>query len=268
MVACSIKFTSLSKPMSAARDHSSRQDITQAIRQAAGQGAGHASPSAWPLAGEHAAGGGIVQNVAQAVGPFRVLVAPGLHNSGPDHWQSRWQHLFPAFERVEQDDWEAPDLARWSARVDELRQSGRSGRSSGSSQLSQSGGGADDTRPLLIIAHSFGCLATAHSVARDPSGVAGVLLVAPADPDKFNVAAQLPQQALPCPSIMIGSTNDPWMAAPRAAQWAQRWNSHFVDGGALGHINTESGLGDWPHGLEMLYLLIDMAQNRARAIQP
>jgi predicted alpha/beta hydrolase family esterase len=49
---------------------------------------------------------------------FRVLIAPGLHNSGPDHWQSRWQRLFPAFERVQQDDWEVPDLARWSARVD------------------------------------------------------------------------------------------------------------------------------------------------------
>lgn len=196
----------------------------------------------------------ITDAVAQAVSAFRVLVAPGLHNSGPDHWQSRWQRLFPAFERVGQDDWEAPDLARWSARVDELRQRGDAG-----------------TRPLLIIAHSFGCLASVTSVARDPTGVAGVLLVAPADPDKFNVAAQLPQQALPCPSIMIGSTNDPWMAAPRAAQWAERWHSQFVDGGALGHINTESGLGDWPHGLEMLYLLIDMAQNRhvkTRAIQP
>jgi hypothetical protein len=196
----------------------------------------------------------ITDAIAQAVAGFRVLVAPGLHNSGPDHWQSRWQGLFPAFERVEQDDWEAPDLARWAARVDDLRQQG-----------------GDDTRPLLVIAHSFGCLATVTSVARDPSGVAGVLLVAPADPDKFNVAAQLPQQALPCPSIMIGSTNDPWMAAPRAAQWAERWHSHFIDGGALGHINTESGLGDWPHGLEMLYLLIDMAQNRhvkTRAIQP
>jgi predicted alpha/beta hydrolase family esterase len=197
---------------------------------------------------------------AHAVDAFRVLVAPGLHNSGPEHWQSRWQRLFPAFERVEQDDWEAPDLARWSARVDDLRQARQANPPD---QPDQPGAGAA-ARPLLIIAHSFGCLATVHSVARDPAGVAGVLLVAPADPDKFNVAAQLPQQALPCPSIMIGSTNDPWMAAPRAAQWAERWHSHFVDGGALGHINTESGLGDWPHGLEMLYFLIDKAQNRAR----
>lgn len=179
-----------------------------------------------------------------AIADFRVLLAPGLHNSGPDHWQSRWQRLFPAFERIEQDDWEAPELARWSARVDRLRQSQR-----------------DAARPILIVAHSFGSLASVHSVARDPSGVAGLLLVAPADPDKFGVAGQLPGQALPVPSIMIGSTNDPWMAAPRAAQWAARWGSRFINGGALGHINAESGLGDWPEGLQTLYFLIDQVQN-------
>lgn len=181
-----------------------------------------------------------------ATDDFRVLIAPGLHNSGPEHWQSRWQRRFPAFARVEQDDWAAPDLERWSARVDQTRRAGNG-----------------DRRPLLIVAHSFGSLATVHSVARDPSGVAGVLLVAPADPDKFDVAARLPKQALPVPSIMIGSTNDPWMAAPRAALWAERWHSHFINGGPLGHINAESGLGDWPRGLETLYLLIDQVQNRA-----
>jgi predicted alpha/beta hydrolase family esterase len=81
---------------------------------------------------------------------FRVLIAPGLHNSGPDHWQSRWQRLFPAFERVQQDDWEAPDLTRWSARIDQIRRR--------------------DSRPTLVVAHSFGSLATVHSVARDPAG--------------------------------------------------------------------------------------------------
>jgi predicted alpha/beta hydrolase family esterase len=174
---------------------------------------------------------------------FRVLIAPGLHNSGPDHWQSRWQRLFPAFERVQQDDWEVPDLPRWSARVDQVRQRGH------------------DPRPTLIVAHSFGALATVHSVARNADGVAGVLLVAPADPDKFNVASLLPQQALAVPSIMVGSTNDPWMAAPRAALWAQRWDSRFINGGPLGHINAESGLGDWPEGLETLYFLASQVHN-------
>jgi predicted alpha/beta hydrolase family esterase len=102
-----------------------------------------------------------------------------------------------------------------------------------------------------------------HSVARHADGVAGVLLVAPADPDKFNVSALLPQQPLALPSIMVGSTNDPWMAAPRAALWAQRWGSRFINGGPLGHINAESGLGDWPEGLETLYFLAEQAHNSA-----
>jgi len=181
------------------------------------------------------------------LGQFRVLIAPGLHNSGPEHWQSRWQRLFPAFERIEQDDWKVPDLARWSARVDQARQR--------------------DRRPTLVVAHSFGSLATVHSLARDPAGIAGVLMVAPADPDKFDVASLLPRQILPAPSIMVGSTNDPWMAAPRAELWARRWGSRFINGGPLGHINAESGLGDWPEGLETLYFLAEKAHNNAPAAE-
>ncbi len=172
---------------------------------------------------------------------YRVLLMPGLYNSGPEHWQSRWQRLYPHVERVEQDDWDHPQLPAWSARFDQLR--------------------ARDSRPVLVAAHSFGCLATAYSLARDPRGVAGVLLVAPADPDKFGVADALPHTPLPCPSIMIGSTNDPWMSADNAAAWAARWGSEFINLGALGHINAESGLGDWPFGQSRLQALFDLAQS-------
>lgn len=172
---------------------------------------------------------------------FRTLVAPGLDNSGPEHWQSRWQRLYPAVERIVQDDWGNPVLPVWSARVDEVRRR--------------------DGRPTLIAAHSFGCLASVHSVARDAGDVAGLLLVAPADPEKFGVAALLPTAPLPVPSIMIASTNDPWMPLERARLWAQRWGSTFIDAGALGHINAESGLKDWLFGQQQLQLLADRAHN-------
>jgi predicted alpha/beta hydrolase family esterase len=132
---------------------------------------------------------------AEAFIDFRVLVVPGLQNSGPEHWQSRWQRRYPAFERVEQDDWDRPQLPAWSARVGQLR--------------------ARDRRPTLVVAHSFGCLAAVHGISRDASGVAGLLLVAPADPDKFGVAAHLPRTALPCPAIMISSSNDPYQCRVR-----------------------------------------------------
>lgn len=85
----------------------------------------------------------------QQLNQFRILVAPGLHNSGPDHWQSRWQRLYPRFERVEQKRWSDPVLLRWADRLDEVLD--------------------EDRRPTLIVAHSFGCLTTALSLSRSTS---------------------------------------------------------------------------------------------------
>lgn len=184
---------------------------------------------------------------------FRVLVAPGLHNSGPQHWQSRWQRLYPWFERVEQERWSDPVLLGWADRLDEVL--------------------ARERRPTLIVAHSFGCLTTALSLSRASSPhVAGVLLVGPADPDKFQVRALLPQGELPCPSILVASSNDPWMTAHSAEQWARRWGSDFINAGALGHINAESALGDWRFGQRLLQVLAQRAAHArlhdARAAQP
>lgn len=174
----------------------------------------------------------------------QVIVVPGLHNSSPDHWQSLWHARHPAFFRVEQDDWEHPDLAAWAARLDQVR--------------------AADPRPALFVAHSFGCLATAASIAANPANVAGALLVAPADPHKFGVAERLPQADLGMPSTLIRSDDDPWMIPAEAARWARTWGSTLIDAGAVGHINAASGLGAWPFGWEALQLLYD----RTMTFQP
>lgn len=183
---------------------------------------------------------------AKLLSRFRVLVAPGLHGSRAAHWQSRWERLYPDFQRIEQDHWDQPVLPVWSARVDHIRAAASA---------------AADPRPVLIVAHSFGALATVHSLSRNAANVAGALLVAPADPEKFGVAGLLPQAPLAVPTIMIASSNDPWMAANRAASWAERWGSDFVNAGALGHINAESGLGDWLYGQRQLQNLADRAHN-------
>jgi predicted alpha/beta hydrolase family esterase len=172
----------------------------------------------------------------------RVLVVPGLHGSGPGHWQSRWERLYPAFERVEQDCWERPDLPVWSQRLQQVLGERRT--------------------PSLLVAHSFGCLTTVDCMRKggaDLSHVVGALLVAPADPLKFQVAG-LVQHRLPFPSLLVGSRDDPWMSAARAAHWAQVWGSEFIDAGALGHINADSGLGDWPAG----QLLLQQLRQRCR----
>ncbi|RJG05522.1 alpha/beta hydrolase [Noviherbaspirillum cavernae] len=179
---------------------------------------------------------------------FRVLIVPGLHGSGPDHWQTRWQELHPAFERVHQERWDVPDLLVWSARLDQvLRRS---------------------ARPTLIIAHSFGCLTTVHRASHGATNLHGVLLVAPADPVKFGVDRMLQDAALPCPAIVVGSTNDPWMESDRAVVWAERWGGVFVNGGALGHINAESELGDWPYGQSLLQRLVQQSEDFSAARAP
>jgi uncharacterized protein len=192
---------------------------------------------------------------------FRVLVVPGLHDSGPGHWQSRWQDLHPRFERVEQDRWDEPDLDTWSERLATvLRKS---------------------TMPVVVVAHSFGCLTTVHRIGADAANatnagagrgvIAGALLVAPADPQKFGVAERLHRVQLPMPSIVIGSTNDPWMAGNRAAYWADCWGSDFFNAGPLGHINAESELGDWRFGqfcLQQLVLSIKARQRIVRRNRP
>lgn len=185
--------------------------------------------------------------MAQQLFPeFQVIIVPGLHDSGPGHWQTRWHRAHPEFDRVRQDDWANPHLPRWSARLDQVR--------------------ASDPRPALIVAHSFGCLAAVHSIARNARGVAGAFLVAPADPDKFGVAGLLPATSLARPSLLIGSRDDPWMRADQAGWWARRWGSGFIDAGALGHINADSGLGDWPIGFDWLQLLYEQAHNEHPAL--
>ncbi len=176
---------------------------------------------------------------------FHIILVPGLHDSGPEHWQSRWQRLYPGFARVRQDEWDSPDLPRWAARLDQVRRA--------------------DPRPALFIAHSFGCLTAVHSIARDGANVAGALLVAPADPDKFGVAERLPALPLPCPSLLVSSADDPWMAADKASEWGRRWGSELVHAGSLGHINADSGLGDWLAGQGYLQRLVEKAHNERLA---
>ncbi|AIY40702.1 hypothetical protein LT85_1544 [Collimonas arenae] len=174
---------------------------------------------------------------------FRVLVVPGLYNSSPQHWQSRWQRLYPNFERVEQERWDAPVLDVWSGRLQE--------------QLRRS------EQPVLAIAHSFGCLTTIHSALNDAPNLAGALLVAPADPDKFDVSAAV-HGRLPVPAIVVGSLNDPWMESGRSRHWAKIWGAEFIDAGALGHINAESNLGDWLYGQSLLQRLVALSAEPRR----
>nr|WP_316638473.1 alpha/beta hydrolase [uncultured Roseateles sp.] len=161
--------------------------------------------------------------------PPRLLIIPGLRDSGPAHWQTWLQQQYRDARRVVQRDFSNPDLQRWSDRIH--------------STLDSAGGGE-----WIAVAHSFGCLALARHLHEHPdSPIRQALLVAPAEPDKFGLAELLPHQRLGLPSTLVASQNDPWMSASSALRWASRWGSTFTNLGAVGHINTESGFGPFPY---------------------
>jgi predicted alpha/beta hydrolase family esterase len=168
----------------------------------------------------------------------RVLVIPGWGDSGPDHWQTLWEKANPDFHRVVQRDWLSPICAEW---VDTL-----------AAAIRAAGG------PVVLAAHSLGCVAIAHC-ARDTSlPIRGALLVAPPDVERADFPpviegfAPIPRAPLPFPSIVVASRDDPFSEFARAAALATAWGSRLVDVGHHGHINTDAGFGPWPEGERLL----------------
>lgn len=157
-----------------------------------------------------------------------VLVVPGLRGSGPAHWQTWFEHEVPGAIRVEQAEWDHPELVVWAASLERAIEAARG--------------------PLWLVAHSFGCLVTAAVLPRHRERIAGVMLVAPADPDKFGLSAQLLLEPFEVPCVLVASINDPWMRFLRAAWLAERWECRLINLGAVGHINTDAGFGPWPQG--------------------
>lgn len=120
-------------------------------------------------------------------------------------------------------------------------------------------------RPAVLIAHSLGvALAVQWLATRAPGRVKAALLVAPSDvesadhtPNAVRNFAPLPRAALPVPSTVIASSNDPYVTLARAGALAASWESGFCDVGELGHLNGASRLGLWPQGLVLLGRLLN-----------
>ena len=161
-----------------------------------------------------------------------TLIVPGLHGSGPDHWQTWFERQLSGCIRVVQSDWSVPDLPRWSAR---LRR-----------ELSRAPG------RIYVVAHSFGCLAAVQAAFDYRESIDGLMLVAPADPERFGLSVAIPERPLGVPAVLVASTNDPWMSFRSALKWSEDWGAELVNLGPAGHINPPSGYGPWPRGLSIL----------------
>ena len=171
-----------------------------------------------------------------------VLILPGWQNSGPDHWQSRWQRQH-GYTRVEQHDWQRPLRGDWIARLEDVL--------------------LNCSEPAVLVAHSLGCLTAAAWAAhsRNTHLVKAALLVAPPDTEREDIGQMLPGwsvplQRLPFKSIVVASSNDPFCDSTRAQQYASSWGASLIELGERGHINADSGLGDWSEAHTELQQLI------------
>lgn len=175
-----------------------------------------------------------------------ILTVPGLANSGPEHWQTLWEQQIPDCQCVDLGMWDRPHRNTWVNKLNLAIE--RTGLS------------------VILVAHSLGCLTVAWWAKYEqlPEGhpVLGALLVAPPEVDFFPADERLakfaptPVEPLPFPSIFAASRNDPYMGIRSARRLAQSWASRFADAGAIGHINAESGIGDWPFGRFLLDQLL------------
>ena len=180
----------------------------------------------------------------------QVLLLPGWQDSGPAHWQSRWEREH-GYLRVDQHDWMRPLRGDWTSRLEEVVL----GCAESAAATGRSG--------IVLVGHSLGCHLVAawaaHSI--NTALVRAALLVAPGDPQREELAGVLASwsplvlEPLPFRSLLLGSRNDPYCSFGRAQEFAAAWGAEFVDYGPRGHINADSGLGSWPQGHELLLAL-------------
>jgi hypothetical protein len=175
--------------------------------------------------------------------PLRVLLLPGWQNSGEGHWQTLWEQRLGHL-RVQQDDWLWPRRGDWMARLDDVVR-------------------AQDSAAVLV-AHSLGCQLVAAWAAHSAHAarVRAALLVAPPDTERDDTPPQLyswrpmVRQRLPFAATVVASTDDPYCTRERAVALAEDWGTALALAGARGHLNAESGLGDWPEGQGLLHALM------------
>lgn len=164
-----------------------------------------------------------------------ILILPGHRDSGPDHWQSRWEAKLSSARRVQQADWVNAEPEAWSAAVKEAV--------------------ARSEKPVVLVAHSLGVLSAVHAAPDFTKRIAGAFLVAPTNVERENLTPGISRRfrpsrdPLPFPSLLVASRNDPFCDFEVAADLANAWGSDLVDAGEVGHINVESGHGPWPEGL-------------------
>ncbi len=168
-----------------------------------------------------------------------VLIVPGLRDETPAHWQTLLAAQLPRVRSVPAMGRDDLDVAARVAAIEREAQA--------------------IAGPVVIVAHSAGCVMVAHWAAQIRRPVRGALLATPPDFDRPLPAGcptldalraggwlPVPRWRLPFRSIVAASRDDPLAAFERVAELAQDWGAHLADLGAVGHLNPASGHGPWP----------------------
>ncbi len=181
-----------------------------------------------------------------------VLIVPGLRDQVAQHWQTLLEARLRAEGRAVAS---VPPMGRVDldcrAKVAAIE------------RVAQAVAG-----PIVIVAHSGGCVMVAHWALQTKRAVQGALLAAPPDfdramPDGYPTLDQLaaagwlpvPRRPLPFRSIVGASRNDPLAAYDRVVDLAEAWGSELVDLGEVGHLNPASGYGEWPRADQFIVRL-------------
>lgn len=169
-----------------------------------------------------------------------VLIVPGLRDHVSEHWQTLLAARLPQVRSVPTMGREDLDCA---ARVQAIER-----------EVAAAQG------PVVIVAHSGGCIMVAHwaQATRYATAVRGALLATPPDFDRSMPAGYpslemlqaggwlpVPRTRLPFRSLVATSHNDPLGAYDRVVELAQAWGSDTIDLGEVGHLNPASGFGEW-----------------------
>jgi predicted alpha/beta hydrolase family esterase len=175
-----------------------------------------------------------------------ILIVPGIDNSSPRHWQSQWEAQCSDCHRVDLGMWDDPQRNVWVNKLNLAIYRAE--------------------RPVVLVAHSLGCLAVAWWAEFEQPAhgnpAVGALLVAPPDVDRPGTDDRLarfgacPRKELPFRSFLAASQDDPFCSLRTAQMLASDWGSRFAFAGEIGHINADSGLGDWHFGKQLLGQLL------------
>jgi predicted alpha/beta hydrolase family esterase len=178
-----------------------------------------------------------------------VLIVPGLRDHVAQHWQTLLEAQLRAAGR--------PVVAVPPMGREDLDCAARV------AAIERSACGVDG--PIVIVAHSGGCVMLAHWAQRTKRRVRGALLAVPPDfeqamPEGYPTLDALraggwlpvPRRRLPFASIVAASRNDPLADYDRVADLARAWGSELVDLGEVGHLNPASGFGAWPRALAFI----------------